>query len=347
MTTSNLLLAFQFLVSPRIPPELVLKTIQHLPFSDGAMIASLRASPPLKALIDTYEHSITKGFMLKELRHASVDFPYGVFGLKWLANCVEKYDVVDAVMNELTWRENCVAVEAHNVGLVNAGLLLLYRLASTGKFRILCFYSISQFRARRVLIHSLNLNLDSHTAKLNFMQALPRDPLTAIYLALHHATLTARYHGHGWIHQRTYGRFMDANHLSLRNELEFSFAEAALSVGPAFLFDMLVNPSDPTGETTLLNFYHEHGTHDWVWPTVGGNGVAEFEPPRTQGPQREARGKERSLFTSMLERMAEMEKCGLEEVRGRVEERTDMRDHHLAHLSLGVKERIVGGWDAE
>jgi hypothetical protein len=134
---------------------------------------------------------------------------------------------------------------------------------------------------------------------------------------------------------------MDANHLSLRNELEFCFAEAALSIGPAFLFDMLVNPSDPAGETTLLNFYHEHGTHDWV---VGGEG--EFEPPRTQGPQREG-GKGRSLWTSMLERMSELEKCGLDEVRGRVEGRTDVRNHHLAYLSLGGKERVVAGGDIE
>jgi hypothetical protein len=130
MNISNLPTGFQFLVSPRIPPELVLKTIQHLPFRDGKIIASLRASPNVKALIDTYEHSITRWFMLKELRHASVDFPEGVFGLNWLAGCVEKYDVVDAVMDELTWRENCVAVEPHNVGVVNAGLLLLYRLSS-------------------------------------------------------------------------------------------------------------------------------------------------------------------------------------------------------------------------
>jgi len=127
--------AFQFLVSRRIPPELILKTIQHLPFEDGKRIASLSLIPRLKHLISTYEHSITSWFMKKELRHALVDFPYGdKFGLKWLADCVSRYDVVDAVMDELTWRENCVAVEPHNVAAVNSGLLLLYRLASIGKF---------------------------------------------------------------------------------------------------------------------------------------------------------------------------------------------------------------------
>jgi hypothetical protein len=181
-----------------------------------------------------------------------------------------------------------------------------------------------------------------HKAKLEYLKALPHDPLVAIYLTLHHATLTARYHGHGWIHQGTYGRFMDANQLSLRNEMEFCFAEATLSIGPDFLHDMLANPSDPSGETTLLNFYHDHGTHDWDWPCWG-NGVGEFEPPRTQGPYREAGSQGRSLFTSVLERLAELEKSRLDEVRSRVEERTDARDHGLAFLSLNGKERLVQG----
>jgi hypothetical protein len=135
MATTCLSPDFQFLVSRRIPPELILKTIQHLPFEDGKRIASLCAIPNLRDLIKTYEHSITRWFMKKELRHASVDFPYNEkFGLHWLSNCVSRYDVVDAVMDELTWRENCVAVEPHNVAAVNAGLLLLYRLASIRKF---------------------------------------------------------------------------------------------------------------------------------------------------------------------------------------------------------------------
>lgn len=138
---------------------------------------------------------------------------------------------------------------------------------------------------------------------------------------------------------------MDANQLSLRNELEFCFAEATLALGPDFLYDMLVDPSDPQGEITLLNFYHDHGTQDWEWPCweeVKG----EFEPPRTQGPMREE-GKGRSLFTGLLERMAEIEKAPLSEVRARVEEETDRRDHELAYLSLDGKARLIRGEDVE
>jgi hypothetical protein len=139
---------------------------------------------------------------------------------------------------------------------------------------------------------------------------------------------------------------MDANQLSLRNEIEFCFAEATLSIGPAFLADMLVNPSDPGGEITLLNFYHDHGTHDWEWPCWG-DGVGEFEPPRTQGPARETDSLGKSLWTGMLERMAELEVCSLAEVRSRVEERTDARYHGLAYLSLAGKARLVKGEDVE
>jgi hypothetical protein len=188
--------------------------------------------------------------------------------------------------------------------------------------------------------------IEDHKAKLKYLKALPRDPLVAIYLALHHATLTARYHGHGWMHQGTYGRFMDANQLSLRNEMEFCFAEAALSTGPDFLHDMLVNPSDPSGETTLLNFYHDHGTHDWEWPCWG-SGAGEFEPPRTHGPHRGVGSKGRSLFTSVLERLAELEKSRLDEVRSRIEEKTDARDHGLAFLSLDGKARLIQGMNVD
>tara|TARA_R110002003_G_scaffold32_11_gene2031 strand:- start:48122 stop:49081 length:960 start_codon:yes stop_codon:yes gene_type:complete len=319
MPTPASLSAFHFLASSRIPSELVLKTIQHLPFEDGQRIASLSANSRIRSLLKIYEHSITHFFLKKELRHAIVDFPCDKeFGLTWLSRCATKYDLVDAVMDELTWRENCVAVEPHNMAVVNAGLLLLYRLQTS------C----------------------NHSARLDFLKPLPRDPLTAMYLALHHATLTARYHGHGWIHQRTYGRFMDANQLSLRNEMEFCFAEATLSVGPDFLYDMLVNPSDPSGEITLLNFYHDHGNHDWEWPCWG-DGKGEFEPPRTQGPQREAGSTGRSLFTSMLERMAELDKCPLDEVRALVEEATDKKGHDLAFLSLDGKARLIRGSNVE
>jgi hypothetical protein len=166
--------AFQFLVSRRIPPELVLKTIQHLPFEDGKRIASLSLIPRLKHLISTYEHSITSWFMKKELRHALVDFPYGEkFGLKWLADCVSRYDVVDAVMDELTWRENCVAVEPHNVAAVNGGLLLLYRLASIGKFYLLTSCQLLHIKFNPNLTHFCSKKLTKYPRLAHLQTQFP------------------------------------------------------------------------------------------------------------------------------------------------------------------------------
>ena len=130
--------------------------------------------------------------------------------------------------------------------------------------------------------------------------------------------------------------------MSLRNELEFCFAEATLSTGPQFLFDMLCNPAHPSGETTLLLFYHEHGTHDWNWPCWG-EGVGEFEPPRTQGPQKDGGAKGRSLWTRVLERLGEVMGYEMEGVKTRVEGDLRVGDHDLAYLSLSGKERLVAG----
>lgn len=130
---------------------------------------------------------------------------------EWLAQCIRQYDVVDEVMAALDSRLNCYALEKHNMALANAGLLLLYRL------------------------HSVR---DSYAEKLAFVLSLPKDPLTAIFLAVHYSTLTARYHGHGIISQASYGRFMDANQLALRNEVEFCFAEGVMNLGPEFVGDV-------------------------------------------------------------------------------------------------------------
>ncbi|KAF2855947.1 hypothetical protein T440DRAFT_383796 [Plenodomus tracheiphilus IPT5] len=311
-----------FLTSPQIPPELVLKTIQYLPFGDGETVSTLRYTHPrLWNLFKTYERSITGSFMKKELRHALTDFPPrndDSVGLKWLGECVRKYDLADDVMDALVSERNCYRVQRWNISLVNAGLLLLYQLAE----------------------------MDTHTARLTHIKQLSHDPLTAIYLTLHHSTLSARYHGSGWIHQRTYGRFMDTNQLTLRNELEFCFSEAALNHGPEFISDMLLHHDTSNAETTLLNVYHDHGTLDWDWPCWG-TAKGEFEPPRTQGPQRGVGQRGRSLFTTLLETLAGRVGCLLKEVRSRVEMHTDDKQHSLAYLDLEGKARLLRGLDVD
>ncbi|KAF2131640.1 hypothetical protein P153DRAFT_421635 [Dothidotthia symphoricarpi CBS 119687] len=308
------------IVSEGFPSELILQMVQYLPFKDGRTIAALRhAHPRIKALLDAYECSITKSFVKNELRHAPTDFSYSKedFRYEWLAECAKNYNVVDDVMGALICDQNCFAVERNNMALVNTGLLLMYKL----------------------------LSHKTHATKLTFIKSLRRDPLIAMYLALHHATLAARYHGSGWMHQRTYGRFLDGDQLSLRNELEFCFAEGMLTVGPKFISDMLLNHASSDAETTLLNLYHDYGVHDWEWPSEDATG--EFEPPRTQGPRREPGSMGRSLFTTLLERMADVMDCLLEEVRMNVERDTERVDHPLAYLNLEGKARLLQGFDLE
>jgi hypothetical protein len=134
--------------------------------------------------------------------------------------------------------------------------------------------------------------------------------------------------------------------MSLRSELEFCFAEAALTLGPGFISDLLLRPTKPGAEAMFLNFYHDHGTHDWEWPGWG-EGKGEFNPPRTQGPKKEPGSLGRSLFTTMLERLAECVGCSLDEVRGRIEEQTNDPEHSLSYLNLHGKARLMEGrnWD--
>ena len=135
---------------------------------------------------------------------------------------------------------------------------------------------------------------------------------------------------------------MDANHLELRNELEFCFAEAVLNLGLDYISDALLEPNVSDWETTWLNFYHEYATHDWEWPDEG-NEELEFEPPRTQGPRREESETPRSLFTTLLERLSEVTPYRLSDVKAEVELDLDESDHPLAYLNPGGKGRLLQG----
>lgn len=93
------------------------------------------AHPRLEAIVSNYELSITTRFMKKELRHAQTDFGCagGRISVDWLAECVRKYDIMDDIMDLLCSEHNFMAILPHNRALANAGLLLLYRLASIGQ----------------------------------------------------------------------------------------------------------------------------------------------------------------------------------------------------------------------
>lgn len=89
--------------------------------------------------------------------------------------------------------------------------------------------------------------------------------------------------------------------------------------------------------------YHEYATNDWDTATIEG----AFMPPVTQGPEQDPQTKPRTLFSTLLERMAELIQCPLQEVVGRIVEDVEVHDHSLAWLSLANKARLVQGLDVE
>ncbi|KAF2653879.1 hypothetical protein K491DRAFT_497864 [Lophiostoma macrostomum CBS 122681] len=297
------------------PAELLLKIIQQIPFEANHLRELSLVHSRFGELIANYERSLTKSFACSQLPHAFADFPCGDSDVSfdWLSQCIRQYDIVDDVMAVLVSDLNCFAVERHNMALANTGLLLLYRLNS----------------------------MDTYTKKMTFINTLPRDPLTAIFVAIQCSKLTARYHGQGIINQRTYGRFLDANHLELRNELEFCFSEGAMNLGPDFIHESLYHKD--TSETTLMCLYHDHGIHDWDTNVPEG----EFMPPITEGPERNPDSKPRTLYTTLLERMADLMESPLDEVVSRINEDVETADHSLAWLSLSSKARLIQGLDLD
>jgi hypothetical protein len=94
---------------------------------------------------------------------------------------------------------------------------------------------------------------------------------------------------------------------------------------------------------TLMCLYHDHAIHDWDTNAPEG----DFMPPITQGPERNPDLKLRSLYTTLLERMAELMESPLEEVVGRINEHIEATDHSLAWLSLSGKARLIQGLDLD
>jgi hypothetical protein len=117
------------------PTELVLEIIERVPYGDGSIISNLaRTHTRLQSILSYHEQSLAKSFARKELTHAAVDFPIHQQGFAWLQSCVKCYDTVDDLMAMLVSEHNVFPVRKHNMGLVNTGLLLLYRLQSLGTY---------------------------------------------------------------------------------------------------------------------------------------------------------------------------------------------------------------------
>lgn len=90
--------------------------------------------------------------------------------------------------------------------------------------------------------------------------------------------------------------------------------------------------------------YHDHALHDW---NVTNATRGDFMPPVTEGPAQNPARKKRSLYTTLLERLAELVDCSLSEVVGRIINDVQAPGHSLAWLGLAGKERLVKGLDLE
>ncbi|KAF2706812.1 hypothetical protein K504DRAFT_459230 [Pleomassaria siparia CBS 279.74] len=303
------------LITTSFPAELVANIIERIPFDHKVTPTLALVHSRFRDLLSNYQTSIAKNFARRNLPHVYRDFPCdeNATSYEWLSRCIQKYDVVDDVMAVLLSDINCYAVEMHNMAVVNTGLFLLYRLCS----------------------------IDDQGQKTAFLKSLPQDPLVAIFLAVDYSTLAARYHGKGIINQGTYGRFLDANRLEMRNDVEFSFSEAIMNLGPQFIHDSLLNADD--SEATLMCLYHDHTIHDWDQNAT----PEDFMPPVTQGPSRDPNLVMRSLFTTLLDRLAELGDCKVSEIKGRIWEHVQIPDHSLAWLNLYGKERLVSGRDLD
>lgn len=70
-------------------------------------------------------------------------------------------------------------------------------------------------------------------------------------------------------------------------------------------------------------------------------------PPITQGPEQDPKTRLRSLFTTLLERLAELRGCSLEEVAGSTKSAVEAPNHSLAWIDLAEKARLIQGLDLE
>lgn len=88
--------------------------------------------------------------------------------------------------------------------------------------------------------------------------------------------------------------------------------------------------------------YHEYAVRDWDTAQEG-----DFTPPVTYGPEQSPGAKSPSLWTALLERMAALAECPLQEVVDVTTEDIAAPDHSLSWLSLAGKARLVRGLDLE
>ncbi|KAH7114322.1 hypothetical protein B0J11DRAFT_133270 [Dendryphion nanum] len=298
------------LVDASIPGELLLGIIENLTFDKKVMRDISLVHPRLRSLVLEFQYSITKKFASNQLHHATTDFTTDeTANYRWLARCIRRYDVIDEVMDVLISEKNRLAVHPHNMGVTNTGMLLLYRL----------------------------FDVDGIDNKIAFIKSLPRSPILAMFLAIHFSIFAARHYGKGIINDKRYGPYLDGNNFEMRSEVEFSFAEGVMELGPQFISDIILGADN--AENTLMLFFHDHAFQDWNMHTI----QSDFVPINTQGPHREPGTRSRSLWTTVQERLADLSDCPLNEVVDRVIEEIEEPGHWHSWMGLAGKAELMKG----
>lgn len=327
-----------------LPAEILLSIIETVPLERATLLNLHLTHPSIRRLLQNYEISVSRNNAKAYMRHATTDFPpprdgeeivdgkgkkvgyERKAGYAWLFRTMQRYDICDAVMSVLTSPFVCHNVRGLNQCAILTGLYLLYRVVDLGDYE----------------------------AKLQYLDTLALDPLTAILLTIWHATLISRYHGLGAINSVTYthqherGHYqLDANQLELRSEIENAFAEAVMEHGPSFIYGIL--GFDGAAEVTLLLSYHDHAIQDWLPPT---HPQDTFRPLITEGPRlppsspsSPSSDQGQTLYTALLTRIATLLQCSRADTLHRIVSRSEEDDHSLANLSMEGKRLLLAGLD--
>ncbi|KAF2202155.1 hypothetical protein GQ43DRAFT_485662 [Delitschia confertaspora ATCC 74209] len=298
------------LIDLSFPTELLLEVIGHLEYEAGLWEKLALVHPRFAAVIACNQTSIVKHVLRTELRHTLVDFaPYPMtdkLTVTWLSNSIRHYDVVDGIFEKLRACDLSTRITPYNEALAYVGLLLMYQLNCR----------------------------QPHKDKVAYLKSLQRDPLIAIYVVMYNSGLAARQHGKGLISQKTFGGTQqDGNEYRLQIEVEQSFNESMLNLGPQFIYDALFQ--EMSYETTLLMFLHDSET---TWEQL-----PERDPiMNTSGPLRNPEREKQTLWDTMMDRLATTIGCPRNEVRGRIADDIEFEDHLLAWIG-GGRDRLLRG----
>jgi hypothetical protein len=88
--------------------------------------------------------------------------------------------------------------------------------------------------------------------------------------------------------------------------------------------------------------YQEFAIHDWDLTEDGG-----FMPPITHGPTQNLETKQRTLYTKLHERIAELTGWRLNKVAGQILSNVEDHNHSLSWVGLAEKARLIQGLDLE